>query len=145
MSKRQRGILHYKWSLDDGHVMPQILRVKSYKGFILAREPKKKWKKSRLKNHIYPLKDFLADPSKAIKKLHIKAIHIHHAILAPKLMFVKKKYKIPLIVGFRGKDATAYPKKKEKQTILKKAIQNCRFVFASLPSSQEKNYQTRMP
>ncbi|MGC5325515.1 glycosyltransferase [Brevibacillus sp. SYSU BS000544] len=117
---KKRAILHYKWSLSDGHVMQQITQVKSYKGILLAREPKRIWKASNLKDHICPIGKLLENPRKVIKKHRIKAIHIHHATLASKLLHLKKKYGLPMIVGVRGKDATSYPKKKENKQFLEK-------------------------
>lgn len=129
MAKKRPVILHYKWSLDDGHVTPQILRVTPYRGIILTKDPKRVWRKSPFRNQIISLKSLKANPKRMLKKFNVKAIHIHHANLAPDLLFLKKRFKVPLIVGFRGKDATAYPRKKKNRNQLKKVFSHADLVL----------------
>jgi len=122
MPPNRPRILHFKWSLDDGHVTPQIFRVDPYQGILLTREPKKKWKNAPYNNQLCSFDQLLSNPKSVIQKYNIKAVHVHHATLANKLLFLKKKHGLPLIVGFRGKDATSYPKKKKHLKILKKVF-----------------------
>lgn len=126
MKKPEPKILHFKYSLEDGHVIPQIFKVQGYKGIMLA-DSKKKVKSSRFKQVIHL--DQIKKKPKRLKKKNIVAVHAHHGVLADKLLFLKKKYGIPLFVGFRGYDATAYPKKSKHRKKLKKVFRAADLFF----------------
>ncbi|MBO8170774.1 MAG: glycosyltransferase [Bacillaceae bacterium] len=118
MGDKKPAILHIKYSLDDGHVTPQIVKVKGYRGIII----KNKFNRESAFKHVTTVKKIKKNPKKFIKKNRIKALHVHHGTLARKVMFLKKEYGLPLIVSFRGKDATAYPKDKKNLRFLKKVF-----------------------
>lgn len=138
-------ILHHKYSLEDGHVAAQICRVDGYKGIMLTKEPRSKQSEipfasvaspaqesagMKLLNvsdaprmtPIVSLEDIKREP-RLLKQLQISGVHIHHGSLAPKFLFLKEKYGIPLFASFRGKDATVYPKKKQGRAELRRLFQ----------------------
>lgn len=117
MSTETPAILHRKYSLDDGHVAAQISNIDSYRGIVLAKNTEASSKNPF--NTVITLKELQKHPE-LIKKLNIVGVHIHHGSLAPRHQFLKEKYGLPLFVGFRGKDATAYPKKKKNRKSLKR-------------------------
>lgn len=113
-------ILHYKYSLEDGHVTPQISQVEGFTGIMLVSDAKQQAKKSPFK-YVVHLNRIRRNP-RLLKKNKVVAVHAHHGILANKLLFLKKECGLPLFVGFRGKDATAYPKKSEHLKELEKVF-----------------------
>lgn len=126
MDQKIPSILHHKYSLDDGHVTPQISNVDSYGGIMLVKD---------IEPHSNsPFTSFLTlaelkkNPER-IKNLNIVGAHIHHGSLAFRYELLKKKYGLPLFVGFRGKDATAFPKKKENLRKLHELFQTADLFF----------------
>ncbi|NHN30202.1 glycosyltransferase [Paenibacillus agricola] len=111
MTSNYPAILHHKYSLEDGHVTPQIFKINGYRGIMLTEAPFKS-------ESVISLKEINDKPG-LIKQLKIVGVHVHHGSLAHKFHFLKKKFRIPLFVGFRGKDATAYPKKAKNLKRLK--------------------------
>jgi glycosyltransferase involved in cell wall biosynthesis len=110
-------IAHHKYSTEDGHVAQQILRVPGYRGILMVTEKtrpsqdspfKKVYATSRLKS------------KKFIKRKGIVAVHAHHGILGVKLMPLCRKQRLPLIVSFRGKDVTSYPRNPKNRKKLRK-------------------------
>lgn len=117
-------ILHHKYSLDDGHVTPQIFKIKGYKGIMVTREKTKNKKSSP----VISLDEIKKNPD-VLKKLHVVGMHVHHGSLAPRFQFVKEQHGLPLFVGFRGKDATAYPKDPENLKLLQSLFQTADLFF----------------
>jgi colanic acid/amylovoran biosynthesis glycosyltransferase len=127
-------ILHHKYSLEDGHVTAQISKIEGYRGIMLTRHP------SRIRSTPLPsmgsqqsatllsLKAIKKKPS-LLRKGPVVGVHIHHGTLAPKFLFLKEKYGIPMFVGFRGKDATGYPKKKNNLKLLQRLFQTADMFF----------------
>ncbi len=111
MNKEWPTILHMKYSLDDGHVAPQIKDVPGYNGIIVKNKTNRR---SAFKD-ITTIKKIKNSPKKYIRNKNVVAFHVHHATLTDKMLFLKKKYNLPMIVSFRGKDATAYPRKKKNR------------------------------
>jgi colanic acid/amylovoran biosynthesis glycosyltransferase len=111
------AILHHKYSLEDGHVAAQITRVDGYNGIMMTSSLKEKRSRSPFTTMLSA--QAIEKRPELLRKANIVGVHIHHGTLATKFKYFKEKYGIPLFVGFRGKDATAYPKKKEN---LKKLV-----------------------
>lgn len=112
------AILHHKYSLDDGHVAQQINKVDGYKGIMITDNPSEYVEQSPFTS-VFSLKAMKRNPS-LLKKNNVVGVHVNHGSLAPKFQFLKEQYNIPLFVSFRGKDATAYPKKEKNLARLKK-------------------------
>lgn len=115
MKKGRPVLLHHKYSLEDGHVTQQIFGVKGYRGIMLTRESKENQLQLQLQLHslspsVISLEAIQKNPN-LLRRFRIAGVHIHHGSLAPRFQFLKKKLGVPLFVSFRGKDATAYPKK----------------------------------
>lgn len=119
MNKEWPTILHMKYSLDDGHVAPQIKEVPGYNGIIVKN---KKNKRSAFKD-VVSIKKIKNNPKKFMQSKNVVAFHVHHATLTKKMMFLKKKYGLPMIVSFRGKDTTSYPRKKENRKKLQEIFE----------------------
>ncbi|MEX2460148.1 MAG: glycosyltransferase [Paenibacillaceae bacterium] len=118
MKQNNPTILHHKFSLEDGHVTAQITGIDGYRGVMMTHSSKENRTHSPFRS-VFSLKE-IQQNQKILKQANVVGIHIHHGSLAPKFQFLKEKYGIPLFIGFRGKDATAYPKKKENLKLLKK-------------------------
>ncbi len=127
MKHKHPTILHHKYSLEDGHVTKQITSVKGYNGMMMTNKAKQYRKSSPFKS-VLSLNTIKKNPQ-VLKKFNIVGVHIHHGSLATKFSFLKEKYGIPLFVGFRGNDATAYPKKKEHLKKLKELFQTADLFF----------------
>ncbi|AOZ91954.1 glycosyltransferase [Paenibacillus crassostreae] len=118
MGKNDPAILHHKYSLADGHVAAQITDIKGYNGIMVMGKSKQ--------NHTgTPFTSVLSieaikQDRKLLKEYDVVGVHIHHGTLTSKFQFLKEEHGIPLFVGFRGKDATAYPKKEKNLKQLKK-------------------------
>jgi colanic acid/amylovoran biosynthesis glycosyltransferase len=121
VGKNDPTILHHKYSLADGHVAAQITGIKGYNGVIVSSN----YKQSRTKSpftSVLSLEAVKQDRG-LLKKNNVVGVHIHHGTLASKFQFLKEEHGIPLFIGFRGKDATAYPKKEKNLKQLKKLFQ----------------------
>lgn len=105
-------ILHTKYSLEDGHVTPQIRDVPGYRG-VFVTTSSKQYRESSPFADVIPLKELKKKP-KWLREHRVKGVHIHHATLASKFHFLKEQHAIPLFAGFRGNDITAYPHRDEK-------------------------------
>jgi len=117
--KKRITVLHHKYSLEDGHVTPQIRDIPGYRG-VFVTTGEKQYREMSPFTSVLPLKNIKKNP-KLLQLQNVAAVHIHHGSLSPKFYFLKEKYGVPLFAGFRGKDATAYPKKsqKNKENLLK--------------------------
>ncbi len=109
MNEPLPSILHHKYSVEDGHVMAQIRNVEGYRGLLVTKSPKE-LRPGAPMNHVLPLERLRSQPQ-LLQRLRVAGIHVHHGTLAPPFQFLKEKHGLPLFVGFRGNDATAYPKK----------------------------------
>jgi len=109
MKESERTILHHKYSLADGHVTAQILNVEGYQGVFVVRK-QKELRPVGKGVEVWSIADIERKP-KLLKKRNVAGMHVHHGTLATPFHFLKKEHGIPLFVGFRGNDATAYPKK----------------------------------
>lgn len=119
--KNNPVILHHKYSLADGHVTAQISGVDGYRGMMITTKSKQHRDHSPFTSLI-SMKSI--KQNKGILQNHnVVGAHIHHANLAYKFRFLKEDHGIPLFVGFRGRDATAYPKKKKNLMRLKELFQ----------------------
>ncbi|QGQ94922.1 colanic acid biosynthesis glycosyltransferase WcaL [Paenibacillus psychroresistens] len=121
MKQDYSAILHHKYSLEDGHVTAQITSIDGYKGVMMTNNEDENRDQSPFSS-VLSLEAIQQDP-KLLKENNIVGVHIHHGSLAPKFQFLKEQYGLPMFVGFRGKDATAFPKKKENLKLLKKLFQ----------------------
>lgn len=121
MGKNDPTILHHKYSLADGHVAAQITGIKGYNGVMVMSNSKQSRTHSPF-DSVLSLEAIKKD-RKLLKKHDVVGVHIHHGTLASKFQFLKEEHGIPLFIGFRGKDATAYPKSEENLKKLKKLFQ----------------------
>ncbi|TLS53471.1 colanic acid biosynthesis glycosyltransferase WcaL [Paenibacillus antri] len=112
MNEPLPSILHHKYSVEDGHVMAQIRNVEGYRGVLVTKSPKE-LRPGAPKAQVLQLEKLRSDPD-LLKRLRVAGLHVHHGTLAPPFQFLKEKYGVPMFVGFRGNDATAYPKKDEE-------------------------------
>lgn len=127
MTTDSPAILHHKYSLDDGHVAEQINKIDGYRGVMVTDNVSEYTEQSPFKS-VLTLKSIKQNPS-LLSKANIVGVHIHHGSLAPKFQFLKEQYGIPLFVSFRGKDATAYPKKAKNLERLKKLFATADLFF----------------
>ncbi|MBP1990984.1 glycosyltransferase [Paenibacillus eucommiae] len=127
MKQTNSAILHHKYSLEDGHVTPQINGIDGYRGVMMTRKSKEKRLHSPFSNVLSV--DAIKQNPDLLKQSNVVGIHIHHGSLAPKFLFLKEKYGLPMFVGFRGNDATAYPKKKQNLLKLKKLFRSADMFF----------------
>jgi len=123
MNQVNPAILHHKYSLEDGHVAAQVTNVDGYRGIMIT-DKSDEYRKNSPFPSVLSLQSIKQNPQ-VIKQLKIVGYHIHHGSLAPKFQFLKEKHGLPMIVSFRGNDATAYPKKKKKN------LQRLRELFQS--------------
>lgn len=122
MKKDLPTILHHKYSMEDGHVTPQIRNVKGYRGVLVTRSKGEERANSPFAS-VLTLKAIKKNPL-LLKKHRVAGIHIHHGKLASRFRFLKEQHGLPMFVGFRGNDATAFPKKsKENLLELQKLFQ----------------------
>ncbi|HZG77069.1 MAG TPA: glycosyltransferase, partial [Paenibacillus sp.] len=105
-------ILHHKYSVEDGHVMAQIRNVEGYRG-VLVTKSSKELRPGAPMAQVLPLKQLRANPQ-LLERLRVAGMHVHHGTLASPFLFLKEMYGVPMFVGFRGNDATAYPKKDQE-------------------------------
>jgi colanic acid/amylovoran biosynthesis glycosyltransferase len=119
-------ILHHKYSLDDGHVTAQISKIDGYRGMMLTQHPRR-LRRTPFQSILSP--QAIKRNPVLLKEANVVGVHIHHGTLAPKFLFLKEKYGIPLFVGFRGNDATAYPKKKNNLMILQQVFYTADLFF----------------
>lgn len=112
MKNNKPAVLHHKYSLEDGHVTPQISKVEGYRGIAVTTGSRQRRTGSPFKSAL-TLKAIRTDPS-LLDRYNVKAAHVHHGTLGAKFLFLKEQHGIPLFVSFRGNDATAYPKKKKE-------------------------------
>jgi colanic acid/amylovoran biosynthesis glycosyltransferase len=115
------AILHHKYSLEDGHVTAQVMDIDGYDGVMMTNNEEENRSDSPFSS-VLSVEAIQQDP-KLLLKYNVVGVHIHHGSLAPKFQFLKEKYGIPMFVGFRGKDATEFPKKKENHRQLIKLFQ----------------------
>lgn len=118
MKQDYPSVLHHKYSLEDGHVTAQITEIDGYNGVMITNSEEENRTHSPFSS-VLSLEAIREDP-KLLKQYNVVGVHVHHGSLAPKFQFLKEQYGIPLFVGFRGKDATAFPKKKENLRQLKR-------------------------
>ncbi|WP_438347157.1 glycosyltransferase [Paenibacillus sp. FA6] len=118
MGKNDPTILHHKYSLADGHVVAQITSIKGYNGVMVTSNSKQSRTHSPFSS-VLSL-DAIKQDRKLLKQHNVVGVHIHHGTLASKFQFLKEEHGIPLFIGFRGKDATAYPKDEKNLKKLKK-------------------------
>ncbi|MNI21497.1 GDP-mannose-dependent alpha-(1-6)-phosphatidylinositol monomannoside mannosyltransferase [compost metagenome] len=137
------AILHHKYSLEDGHVAAQIMGVEGYKGIMVTNGLKRKSARSPFKSLLSA--QAIEKKPYLLKKANIVGIHIHHGTLAPKFRYLKERYGIPMFVGFRGKDATAYPKKKANLNKLLKLFRTCDLFFPVCKHLQQQIIQLGCP
>ncbi|HZG87124.1 glycosyltransferase [Paenibacillus sp.] len=109
MKDTERTMLHHKYSLADGHVTAQILNVEGYRGVFVTRK-KKELRPVGKDVEVWSLGDIERKPD-LLEKRRVVGMHVHHGTLASPFHFLKKELGLPLFVGFRGNDATAYPRK----------------------------------
>ena len=112
MNESLPSILHHKYSVEDGHVMAQIRNVEGYRGFLVTKSSRE-LRPGTPMAHVLPLEQIRAQPQ-LLQRLRVAGMHVHHGTLAPPFQFLKEKHGIPMFIGFRGNDATAYPKKDQE-------------------------------
>lgn len=109
---KQLTILHHKYSTEDGHVMPQIRKIEGYRG-IMVTKSERELRPGAPPGLVIPLRRVRSNP-RILEKYGVAGFHVHHGSLAQPFHFLKERYGIPMFVGFRGNDATAYPKRSEQ-------------------------------
>ena len=112
MSKLLPTILHHKYSTEDGHVTAQIRDVEGYRGLLVTKSAKEV-RPGTPSDAVVALRELRRDPS-LLRRLRVAGVHVHHGSLTPPFRFLKEKYGLPMFVGFRGNDATAFPKRSEE-------------------------------
>lgn len=119
MKKTLPTILHHKYSTEDGHVMAQIRSVEGYQGLMITRSARE-LRDGVPQELILPLKRVRINPS-LLDKHSVAGMHVHHGSLASPFRFLKERHGIPMFIGFRGNDATAFPKRsRQNESELKK-------------------------
>jgi len=127
MKQSSPVILHHKYSLEDGHVTKQITSVEGFRGMMIVRKAKE-YRKSTPFKSVITLKELKSNPQ-FLKQANVVAFHIHHGSQTTKYEFLKEKYGLPMFVGFRGNDATAFPRKKKNLKQLKRLFKTADMFF----------------
>lgn len=108
-------VLHYKYALIKDHSTPHVKEVPGFSYAYLTdkQKPTDEWYRD-LFDPVYHFPD-IPDFKEFIRKSHIKVIHAHYGQLGIKLLPEMERVSVPLVVSFRGKDVTSYPRKEENQ------------------------------
>ncbi|WP_134699039.1 glycosyltransferase [Ammoniphilus sp. YIM 78166] len=108
-------VLHYKYALVKDHSTPH---VKEVPGFTYAyMTDKLKQTDTSYRDLFEPVYHFpnIRNFAEFSRKNQIKLIHAHYGQLGIKLLRYVEGTGVPLVVSFRGKDITSYPRKKENR------------------------------
>ncbi|MBO8173075.1 MAG: glycosyltransferase [Bacillaceae bacterium] len=112
-----KKVAHLKYRLEHSHSTPQTRDVPGYRHIQLFRSRSRVKDKSLLDKHVFFL-DEMASKQFFLKEQQVDLFHAHHGNLGVRMRRTCKKAEIPLVVSFRGKDATAargsYKKKLQK-------------------------------
>lgn len=106
-------VLHYKYALVKDHSTPHVKEVPGFSYAYLTDKQKEtdEWYRD-LFNPVYHFPD-IPDFKYFITRNQIKVIHAHYGQLGVKLLPAMERVRVPLVVSFRGKDITSYPRKEE--------------------------------
>lgn len=112
-----KKVAHFKYRLEYSHSTPQTRDVPGYRHIQIFRSRKNVKDPSLLDEDVFFL-DEMESKQLFLKEQRVNLLHAHHGNLGVRMRRTCKKTEVPLVVSFRGKDATSiggnYKKKLQK-------------------------------